>query len=285
MLKTPIVQDILSTIEPERERIAQDEQARHLQQEDRRRRQSMLYELLSAIKNCEPGTFDRKSQQWLTRETFYVALAARFIDLEKFLREEGLLPRLDRFPTDSMVPRFLRWFILECENNNAQTAGAVLGRLDGRDAFAAKLNYWLRNGLLEILVPEQWPPPKQTTGKDALEVSASPSYSAPRHDVGEWAEKEQWLPALQAVEMLLSKGFRITLADISKHKGELRTRPRTLRGRHKYEIEINSLAAWYVRRCKPVAAEPETAEEEGHDVLARRIAKAKAAKSKERSLD
>jgi hypothetical protein len=99
------------------------------------------------------------------------------------------------------------------------------------------------------------------------------------------ADKEEWLPAAQAVEMLQSKGVKITLSDISKHKEELLTRPRTLLGRHKYEIEINALAAWAVLRVKPnVSAEPKTKEEEDPDVVAR-MAKAKAAKSKGRPLD
>jgi hypothetical protein len=208
MLNAPFVQEILSSLEPERERVAQEEEARRLQQEQRRRRENTLYELLTAITYCEPGTFDQKSQHWLNRETLYVALVERFIDLEKFLRKEGLLGRLDRLPADSKAAQFLRSFILKCAETSAADAGAVLERLDGRDQFASELNRWIRR-LREINLPDQWPVAAEALADNCDDVSelpaaqskedgAPPCHSAPcdhPEPAGEESEDKQCIDA------------------------------------------------------------------------------------------
>jgi hypothetical protein len=56
------------------------------------------------------------------------------------------------------------------------------------------------------------------------------------------AAAEDWQPASRAVAIACQKGYKITADWISKRKDRLRTRGPQLPGRHKLEVEMNSLA-------------------------------------------
>jgi hypothetical protein len=74
------------------------------------------------------------------------------------------------------------------------------------------------------------------------------------------AAAEEWLPATEAVDRVEKGGGSITLKwltqDAAKHG--VRTRPSQLPGRHKVEVEWNSLAGYLLRRASSEKEPDET---------------------------
>jgi hypothetical protein len=93
------------------------------------------------------------------------------------------------------------------------------------------------------------------------------------------AAKDEWLPALKAVEWAEQCGHPISVKwltqDACKHG--VRIRPRQLPGRHKKEVEWSSLAAYLLKQPRP--------EQEGDEEAADRIREAHEQKRRERPLD
>jgi hypothetical protein len=72
--------------------------------------------------------------------------------------------------------------------------------------------------------------------------------------------KEDWLSATKAIAFAKTKGFAITLGWIVKRKGKIRTRPRQLLGKHKLEVEKNSLLVALANEAKRLEVENDTDE-------------------------
>jgi hypothetical protein len=93
--------------------------------------------------------------------------------------------------------------------------------------------------------------------------------------------KKEWLPASAAVERAEKAGYSINLSwltrDAAKHG--IRTRPRQLEGRHRSEVEWDSLAGYLMKQ----KAKPD--EESEEEAVSERLREAQERKQKERPLD
>ena len=85
------------------------------------------------------------------------------------------------------------------------------------------------------------------------EAQAAVDLAGGRHegsDRGETGSDEEWLPAAQAAERADRAGCPIDLPWLSRsaEKHGVKTRSHVLRGRHRREVEWNSLAGYLLRR-------------------------------------
>jgi hypothetical protein len=88
------------------------------------------------------------------------------------------------------------------------------------------------------------------------------------------------MPASRAAEWAEERGYPINLKCLTQDapKHGVRIRPQELPGRHKQEVELNSLARYLLERGRP-----ET--ESDQEAIQRTVREAQEQKRKERSLD
>jgi hypothetical protein len=105
--------------------------------------------------------------------------------------------------------------------------------------------------------------------------------------------REDWQPYSVAVARAARKGYLISLSFLSKKQDRLRTRPKQLPGKHRREVEMNSLWAFLVSDDGPVPKPPPNEmEADGgepgprqQDIISARITRASEKNRKERPLD
>jgi hypothetical protein len=152
---------------------------------------------------------------------------------------------------------------------------AMRGEARDVEAFRRYLVNWLADKVVD-----PWPPLPDEL-KEPLEASADLCEGEATRSVrSSTTAEEEWLPASKAVEWAQQRGYSITLTwltrDAAKH-GVL-IRPRELAGRHKREVERNSLAGYLLEREKnDSASDPEASQ--------RRLSEAREQRRKERPLD
>jgi hypothetical protein len=100
---------------------------------------------------------------------------------------------------------------------------------------------------------------------------------------------QEWVPASEAVKRAERSGHTITPAWLSRlpksAQDLVQTRPRELPGKHKREVEWNSLAGYLLRRdAKPQGPEEDEGEDDPKEI-ARRIEHERKKKRQERPLD
>jgi hypothetical protein len=166
----PIVKDLLDWADAEHERTAPEraELAARQEKEKQARQQHIeLCDLLTLMKNCEPGLTDRESGEEISMANLYTIHSKRLINLARFLNEKGLLGRLDRFPTDCKGACFVRGLVLAgVSASDPEEIAAALERSARLDSFAAEVNYWIRSGLYETVLPDEWPIPEAAAADD-----------------------------------------------------------------------------------------------------------------------
>ena len=98
------------------------------------------------------------------------------------------------------------------------------------------------------------------------------------------AAGEEWLPANKAVERAEHRGHAITLKWVTQDAGKhgVRTRPRQLPGRHRVEVEWNSLAGYLLR---PTGSEEEPGGESDEEAMSSRLRDEAERMRRERPLD
>jgi hypothetical protein len=94
----------------------------------------------------------------------------------------------------------------------------------------------------------------------ALVVAELGRRAKPTGCEGQPSLHEDWLPASEAVAAANARGYGITLDWLSKRKARLRTRPPELPGKHRLEVEMNSLAVLLFREARPQAGNTDTDE-------------------------
>jgi hypothetical protein len=94
---------------------------------------------------------------------------------------------------------------------------------------------------------------------------------------------EEWLPAGKAIVRAEEAGYQITASWLSRDaaKKGVKVRPAQLPGRHKQEVEWNSLAGYLLR----VQAASEESEEEDEEEISQRVRKAQEQKKRSRPLN
>jgi hypothetical protein len=118
---------------------------------------------------------------------------------------------------------------------------AMRGDANDVESFRLALINWLGDKVVD-----GWPPLPEELQNDP------PAEAQARLDVGaNAAAAEEWLPATEAVDWAEEAGHPITLKWVTKDASKcgVRTRPSQLPGRHKVEVEWNSLAGCLLRRA------------------------------------
>jgi hypothetical protein len=149
------------------------------------------------------------------------------------------------------------------------------------ESFRHCLVNWLGDKVVDTWhpVPEELRPPVEKLLEEPKEeafLDVSPTMSA----------EEEWMPARKAVDWAEQKGFSITLKWLTQDspKHGVRVRKPQQPGRHKKEVEINSLAQYLFKDGKLLERAPLEEEDEQENV-SRRIREAIEKKRRERSLD
>jgi hypothetical protein len=139
------------------------------------------------------------------------------------------------------------------------------------ESFRSCLINWLDDKVIT-----GWPPlPAELTGvRDGATAETASDVTSG------FAPNEEWIPAIAAVERAEQSGHPITLKWLTQdaHKHGVRVRLRQQPGRHKKEVEWNSLTPQLVKRT------PRNIEQEDDGVHSR-LHKARQQKQMERSLD
>jgi hypothetical protein len=138
------------------------------------------------------------------------------------------------------------------------------------DSFGHRLVNWLADKVVDT-----WPPLPDELKNDP---PAEEQVSLEVEPIG--ATREEWLSATDAVERAEKAGYPITLKWLTKDapKYGVKTRPRQLPGRHRVEVEWNSLAGCLLR-AGPLDQESD------EEAIGSRLAEVRERTRRERPLD
>jgi hypothetical protein len=163
--------------------------------------------------------------------------------------------------------------VAKAADESEERLKAVLRRLPGwnEDSSTPAL-------VVDFLASEYGWTLKDIAGLDNRQIIAFVNQALRMRASEQLPDNEEWLPASKAAERAEQSGHAITVKWLTKDAGKhgVKTRQRRLPGRHKKEVEWNSLAGHLLKQARP---------EEESEAINHRIREAQEQKRKDRSLD